>query len=348
MRNGDWYLGYYGYDNYPGALLSFGREDSGMYCLTEPDVTFADPDVADAPLPGEDGIRMGRDYQRSATVTFEVGVDGSGTVIDRHWPLRPGPADRVGEWSEVEAALAILHKRDQSPAERGLDGVNLMRQVWRADSTRGKAGRVAWLGHKTAGRTRRLYGRPRKFAVSHSRLSSQGYTPVVADFVAVDDRFYDETEQQVELYDHVPFPGLPPRPGRSTLPDWLYTSKKTAGLQQRGTVNTFPYIDIYGPCKNPKITLNHDLWAVQLTMTIAAGSYVRIDPRPWIRTVTLYSGSDSKSVADKLTRASPLMRDMFIPPGRWSASLSYTKTAGQPSHTGPRILINWRDAFNWW
>ncbi|MDH6628664.1 hypothetical protein M2271_006497 [Streptomyces sp. LBL] len=346
MRDGDWYIGYYAYSNYPGALLHFGREDTGIYCLSEPDIAFADVDVADAPLPGEDGVRMGRDYQRSATATFELGVDGSHTLIDRHWPLRPGPKDRVGKWTDMEAALAFVKKDDQSPAVRGLDGVNLLRQVWRADAIRGRAGRVSWLAHKTGGRTRRLYGRPRKFAVSHSRLSSQGYTPVVADFVAVDDRFYDETAQQVELYDHVAV-SLPWRPGRGSRPEWLYTSKKTIVFQQKGTMHTYPYIDVYGPCKNPKITMG-GLWAVQLDMTIAAGAYVRIDPRPWIRTVTLRSGADSKSVADKLTRASPRLAQMFIPPGLWSASLSYTKTAGATSHDGPRILINWRDAYNWW
>lgn len=347
MRDGDWYIGYYAYDDYPGALMHFGREDSGVYCLSEPDVTFADVDVADAPLPGEDGVRMGRDYRRSATATFELGIDGSRTVIDRHWPLRPGPNDRVGNWTDAEAALAMVKKFGDGPAVRGLDGVSLMKQVWGADSIRDRAGRIAWLVHKAAGRTRRLYGRPRKFSVAHSRLSSQGYTPVVADFVAIDDRFYDETEQQAELYDHKPI-ALPPRPGRSTLPDWLFTSKKTVDFKQQGTVKTFPYIDVYGPCKNPKITVGPSLWAVQLDMTIAAGDYVRIDPRPWLRTVTLYSGADSKSVADKLTRASPLLRDMFIPPGRWTASLSYTVTAGIPNHEGPRILINWRDAFGWW
>lgn len=346
MRDGDWYINYSSYDNYPGAFLHFGREDAGIYCLSEPDITFADIDVADTALPGEDGVRMGRDYQRSATVTLELGVDGSHTLIDRHWPWRPGPGDQVGNWSEMEATLAVLNKRDQSPAVRGLDGVNLLRQVWRADSIRGKAGRVSSLGHQAAGRTRLLYGRPRKFAVSHSRLASQGYTPVVADFVAVDDRFYDGTAKQAELYDHKAAT-LPWRPGRGpSIPQ--YQSQKTVELRQNGTLNTFPYIDIYGPCKNPKITMNTGLWAVQLGLTIPAGQYVRIDPRPWARTVTLYTGSSSKSVADKLTRASPLLRDMFIPPGRWSASLSYTSILAAPTLDGPRVLINWRDAFNWW
>jgi hypothetical protein len=40
MRDGEWLLGYSPHDNYPGASLTFGRESSGIYCLTEPDVSF--------------------------------------------------------------------------------------------------------------------------------------------------------------------------------------------------------------------------------------------------------------------------------------------------------------------
>ncbi|MFF4543603.1 hypothetical protein ACFY1J_05060 [Streptomyces sp. NPDC001406] len=347
MRDGDWLLGYSSYDNYPGASLTFGREDSGIYCLSEPDVSFGDMDLADAALPGEDGVRMGRDYQRNATVTFEMGVDGNNGPIDLHWvrPWANGP--RVGDWSPIDAVAAAYNKRDQGPYQWGLDGLNMLRQVWRADSIRGKAGRVAWLVHGTAGRTRQLYGRPRKFAVSHSRFSRQGYTPVVCEFVAVDDRFYEQTEKSIELYDHQ-WIGLPGRPGRVISGgDWLFKSKKTATFSQRGTENTYPYLEIYGPCTNPKVTVGPELWAVQLSMTIAAGDHVTIDARPWVRTATLYQKSTSKSVADKLTRSSPRLSQMFIPPGNWTASLSFSKTSSRVFE-GPRIRMAWRDAYSWW
>jgi hypothetical protein len=345
VKDGDWYLGYYDYDNYPGAALTFGRMSSGMYTLSEPDIAFADPEVADANLPGEDGVRMGRDYQRSAVVTFEIGVDGVDKLVDRHWPMRPwSRGARIGDWSDTEL-VAALFKKNQGPAERVLDGVDMMRQVWRADAIRGKAGRVSWLTHRTAGRTRRLYGRPRKFAVSHSRLADQGYVPVVADFVAIDDRFYDDTEKEASLYDHL-FVTLPSRPGRYMPPVGL-GSQKSTGIKQLGKTITHPYIEIHGPCKNPKITLGPDLWAVQVNVTIDEGDYVQIDARPWIRTVTHYKDGSSKSVADKLTRASPLLRNMFIPPGYWTASLSYTKSTTR-AFAGPRVRIAWRDAFTWW
>ncbi|MGY4935072.1 hypothetical protein ACWD7T_28955 [Streptomyces sp. 900116325] len=347
MRDGEWVIGYSPYDNYPGASMTFGRENSGIYCLSEPDVTFADMDLADAALPGEDGIRMGRDYQRNATVTFELGVDGVRGAIDRHWPLRPWTrGSRIGDWTDIEAVLAAIHKKDQGPYQWGLDGLNMLRQVWRADSTRGKAGRIAWLVHSAGGRTRQIYGRPRKFAVSHSRLSRQGYTPVVCEFVAVDDRFYDQVEKEAEMYDHQRVT-LPPRPGRPGEAQWqLWDSKKTVEFQQRGTLATYPYIEIHGPCTNPKVTLTPNLWAVQLSMSIASGDHVTIDPRPWARSVTHYKGSSSISVADKLTRASPRLSQMHLPPGYWTASMSFTRLG--PPLAGPRVRIAWRDAHSWW
>ncbi|MEU6460343.1 hypothetical protein [Streptomyces sp. NPDC046976] len=347
MRDGDWLLGYSSYDNYPGASLTFGREDSGLYCLGEPDVSFGDMDLADAPLPGEDGIRMGRDYQRNATVTFELGVDGNAGPVDLHWPMRPWKSGNpVGGWASTEAVLAAWNKRDQGPYQWGLDGLNMLRQVWRADALRGGAGRAGWLVHGTAGRTRQLYGRPRKFAVSHSRLSRQGYTPVVCEFAAVDDRFYEQEEKDVELYDHR-LGVQPPRPGRTSGAGWTFDSKKSATFQQKGTENTYPYIQFYGPCKNPKLTVGPSLWAVQLSVSIAAGDHVTIDARPWMRTAIHYQGATSKSVADKLTRSSPRLSQMFIPPGYWSASMSFS-ALGSHVITGPRLRMAWRDAYSWW
>ncbi|MFF4276115.1 hypothetical protein [Streptomyces sp. NPDC001536] len=349
MRDGEWYLGYSSYDNLPGGALNFGTMASGIYCLTEPDVAFADPDVGDGAMPGEDGIRLGRDYQRAATVTFELGVDGVDGPVDRHYPMRPwARGARIGDWTDIELVMAYANKRG-GPWDWASEGVDMLRQVWRADAIRMKPGRVSWLLHRTAGRTRRMYGRPRKFAVSHSRLTKQGYTPVVADFVAVDDRFYDEEEKSAEMWDFYTA-GRPSRPWRPILNDgetYFTTSKKTATVRQLGRLPTYPVIVIYGPCKNPKVTLAPGLWSVQLAMTIAADDYVTIDPRPWARTVIHTKGSTTASAADKLTRASPRLGAMSIPPGNWTASLSYTRSTSKYLD-GPRVELKWRDAFAWW
>ncbi|MGV9509283.1 hypothetical protein ACWDQZ_27160 [Streptomyces tendae] len=352
MVDGDWSLGYSATKIHPGADLLFGRQSSGIYCLSEPEVKFSDGDFGDADLPGEDGIRMGRDYQRSATVTFELGVDGVDRAVDRHGDMQPwagGPL--IGAWPTATRPPELggsVRTTVRKPYQWSSDGVDMLRQAWRADSVRGRAGGVAWLRHTTVGgRTRMLYGRPRKFAVGSSRLTRQGYTPVVCDFVTIDDRFYDATESVAELW-ALRWLGMPGRPGRpADAGPGLNDSRKTAVIKQKGRVATYPYVRVYGPCKNPKLTLV-GLWEVQLSLEIKSTSdYVQIDPRPFARSVMFYKGGSSSSVADKLTRSSPRLAEMFIPPGQWTAKLSYA-TASVPTTTGPRMEIFWRDAYAWW
>lgn len=356
MKDGDWYIGYGSHGSLPGADLTFGRRSSGIYCLEEPEVTFADPDVGDAPLPGEDGIRMGRDYQRSATVTFSLGVDAVDAPVDRKWPKGDrwqGVGEMIGGWDEANNSGLILSllRAQGKPEEWVQEGVGMLRQVWRADSMRDRPGDPAWLVHRTSGRTRRLIGRPRKFAVASSKFQRQGYIPVVADFVAIDDRFYDETRQVAELWDYS-IPRVLWRPGRPAgdIAEWKnsFTRRKTT-FTVGGRVATHPTIVVHGPCKDPKLTLG-GLWAVQLGLTLKVGEAVTIDAGPWARTVTKVTASGtSSSVADKLTRASPLLRDLKVPPGQWTATLAYSRTGTTyPQGTGPRIEFKWRNAHTWW
>ncbi|MEU2968958.1 hypothetical protein ABZ687_28775 [Streptomyces ardesiacus] len=354
MVDGDWNLGYSATKLHPGADLLFGRQPSGIYCLSEPEVSFSDADKGDGDLPGEDGIRMGRDYQRSATVTFELGVDGVDRAVDGHGDDRPwAGGSLIGVWPYATRPPGLPGGGNSAPTVRepyrwSADGVDMLRQAWRADSVRDRAGGVAWLRHTTVGgRTRMLYGRPRKFAVGHSRLTRQGYTPVVCDFVSIDDRFYDATESAQDLWG-LRWVGVPGRPGRpADAGPGVTDSKTTAVIKQKGRVATHPYVRVYGPCKNPKVTLV-GVWEAQLSLELKSTSeYVQIDPRPFARSVMHYKSGSSSSVADKLTRSSPRLAEMVIPPGQWTAKLAYTNAAVTTT-TGPRVEIRWRDAYTWW
>lgn len=110
MANGDLHLQYQSYNNLPGADLTFGRVESGIYCLTKPSITFGDPEIGDRELPGEDGIRMGRDYQRSASVTMELGVDTVDYPAVRWWPanMLVGTGRLIGSWPKNPLFLELL------------------------------------------------------------------------------------------------------------------------------------------------------------------------------------------------------------------------------------------------
>ncbi|MER7497132.1 hypothetical protein ABT033_31605 [Streptomyces pharetrae] len=348
MRDGDWQISYSSYDDLPGAGLTFGRQSSGIVCVTEPTTTFGDADLGDTALPGEDGIRLGRDYKKSATVTFELGVDGVDRPVDRHWPWRSyGNGARIGAWTETEEALALIRKAGMGPEEWVSEGVDMLRTVWDADGLRRGPSRIAALVHMKAGRVRRMYGRPRKFEIAHSRLERQGYVPCVADFVSVDGLFYDNVEKTASMWDFY-LGARPHRPGR---PSWYpggtgVPSRRSVVIEQKGRKATHPVIVVHGPCRNPKISFG-GLWSVQLATTIADGAFVTIDPRSWARTVVRTQGGTTASVADRLTRASPRLAEMTIPPGAWTASLSYTRSSTKYL-AGPKVDIKWRDAYGWW
>ncbi|MCD9904638.1 hypothetical protein LUR56_40200 [Streptomyces sp. MT29] len=355
MANGDLRLWYSSYDDLPGSDLFFGRPEHGIYTLTEPSVTFGDADNGDQPLPGEDGVRMGRDYQRSASVTLELGVDTVDYPAVRWFPpgrpLNAGHTVGAQGWATRPMDLEILKRAGGNRESWNIDAVAMMRQVWRADSLRGGAGRTAILTYTRAGRGRRLYGRPRQFEIGSEKLTKQGYTPVIAKFTAIDDRFYSDTAKQLELWDY-PRIRPPSRPGRpvthdpdggGTWPSPIIPSKKKALLTNAGELPVHPTITFHGPCVNPKLTISR-MWSVQLSLTLKAGEQAVILAQPWARTVTKYtaSGVSAGSVADKLTRASARLSQMVLPPGRVEAVMSSS------SKPGMRVAIAWRDAYASW
>ncbi|MFD3815105.1 hypothetical protein ACFWRZ_08565 [Streptomyces rubiginosohelvolus] len=350
MADGDLRLVYSSYNSLPGSDLTFGRVESGIYCLTKPSVTFGDPEIGDQDLPGEDGVRMGRDYQRSASVTLELGVDTVDYPAVRWYPpnMLGGAGRLIGSWPKNPMFLPLLKSAGGTPESWNVDAVAMLRQVWRADSLRGNPSRVAALVYTRAGRSRSLYGRPRNFEIGSEKFTAQGYTPVIAKFTAVDDRFYGSTAKQEELWDYYR-PAPSPRPGRPTwppVPTW--EAKRTATLGVAGDLPVHPSITIYGPCTNPKVTII-GLWAVQLALTLKAGESVTVNAQPWARHVIKYTstGASAGSVADKLTRASPRLAAMTLPPGRLQAQLSHSSTGTTPRQ-GPRVVIAWRDAFGSW
>lgn len=87
LAEGEWNLSYEPYGILPGADFTFGTRRSG-YDLLEPyEITYADADVGDTPMPRTDAVRLGQDFKAAATITFEIGVDTVGaakTQVGRH------------------------------------------------------------------------------------------------------------------------------------------------------------------------------------------------------------------------------------------------------------------------
>ncbi|MET9776135.1 hypothetical protein ABZ023_18075 [Streptomyces sp. NPDC006367] len=307
LREGEWNLSYGRNGVHPGADFTFGTIASGYYLLEPYEITYGDIDAGDVPMPQEDGARFGQDYRGQATVTFEVGVD------------------------TVDAAPTQLGRHGAN-----LDAVSVMLQAWDAEAVRRRFGTPAVLRTVQGGRARRFYGRPRKIAPAGSVLTRQGYTPVVATFVCVDSAAYDDVEQIVRVGlvppDHYGLVG----PLTTPLTMTAESSGKVAGdVVVQGTRPTWPVITFYGPIRRPVCDVI-GRWKASLDLTIGEGERVVVDTRPWARTV-LRNGS--ASVAGALTRDTPRLKDMRLPPGRQDFVLRGTDATGTAYMT-----VAWRDA----
>jgi hypothetical protein len=308
-----WTLSYPNRGTLPGCNLTFGTQGTGIVNLEEPDIAYGDPIVGDQDLPGEDGIRMGLDYVSPLTVTFNLGVLSS---------ARPS---NLNQDSYQQAHLGMVSK---------------LRNAWRADSIRGVSSTMATLRVHKAGRERFLYGRPRRFAPAHSRLYRQGYTPVVADFKAVDDRWYDATQQTAVIETRYV---LQRDPGHW----WIF---KPVKVQAAGTLNiggdmsTWPFFRIEGPASNIRIVIGSSAGTqidFTLNYTIGAGHHVWVDPRPWCRYAVTETGA---SVAHLLTPGSSPLSKMFLPPAVYSFNAYYNSPVA--NQWGP-ITCYWSNAYGW-
>ncbi|MEW1657844.1 hypothetical protein [Streptomyces sp. NPDC093707] len=311
LREGEWNLNYPAYGVHPGADLVFGSMRSGIYLIEPYEITTDAADVGDVRLPGQDGMRLGQDWRGQSTVTFELGVDS------------------------VDAAVDQLGRHGAN-----LGAVSRLAGAWDGEAIRLRAGQPAVLRTVQGGRARRLYGRPRKLAASGSRLTRQGYTPVVATFTAVDTSAYDDVEQSVRV-------GLQPPPhyglvGPLTTPLTMVGEGATrvpGEVYIGGDRATWPVMTIYGPITKPAIDVV-GRWTVALDLTLRDGERVTIDPRPWAMTV-LCNGN--ANVAGYLTRSSPRMRDMRLPAGvRQDIVLRGTDATGTSYAT-----VAWRDAYSY-
>ncbi|MER5482638.1 hypothetical protein ABT024_05390 [Streptomyces sp. NPDC002812] len=322
--DGEWNLEYGAEGLHPAVDFTFGTIRSGFPLMEPYEITYADGDLGDAPMPRTDSVRLGQDYRGPATLTFEMGVD---TVP---------PAGTVVAFSR--------HANN-------LDALSVMAQAWDAEGLRRRFATPAVLRTMQAGRARRFYGRPRKWAATGSRLTRQGYTPVVATFTCVDATAYDDVEQSARIV-------LQPAPHRGLqgpLTDPITmggagVGTVQAGLHIEGTKAAWPVITIRGPITRPSVQLLDQVvpgpggterslpgWTVGLNLDLKDTDSVTIDTRPWARTV-LRNGV--ASVAGALTWGSPRLENLRLPVGIQNMLLYGTSDTGTATMT-----VAWRNAY---
>lgn len=231
----------------------------------------------DAGYPRQDGTRFGRDYRSGRTITFNIVVlpdyQVAGSGVDAQ--------DRFGT----------------------------LASAWLADEVRATPGAVSVLRITRGGRTRRVYGRSRRFAPSAERAQF-GWFSADADFQCVDHLFYGDAELATTIGMTLPSVGGLVGP----LIGPIDAESAGEGLQHLFVGGTQPgwlKMVIHGPIVDPFVEVVGQ-WSLKLNVTLASDDWIEIDPAPWNRLIRSKSGAN---MAGKLTYDSRRLTQMRIPPG---------------------------------
>lgn len=197
-------------------------------------------------------------------------------------------------------------------------------------------GAMTAVRYSLAGRLRRVFGRPRRFAAPPTNQILNGYVPVTHDFQLVDSFTYDDSESSVTI----PY-GTSASGGGFTLPaamPILTLPSDGTGEQQisvGGNAKAYPIVRFNGPWTNPSITT--DAWSLSWVGAIPVGGYIEIDCRPWALTVLDQSGASKVSGLDRRTY---LEDCWFAPKSQPQISLGGAAPGGGASAT-----VRWRNTW---
>lgn len=225
---------------------------------------------------------------------------------------------------------------DSRTAATALSLVDSLQGVWEADDIRAVAGSVVALRYAVGGRTRRVYGRPRRFNAPPD-LIQHGRMKIVADFKLAETVSYDDLEESAlpigmdattitgtGFAFPIIFPLFtaaipPPRAGQAVI---------------RGTAPTWVTIDITGPVLNPFVQVGDRRYA--LTGAIDAGETITVSGRSWDQGIYSSTGYYRPDMLDPRSRLSQLR----FKPGIYTVSFG-----GQDQTGSARARVRWRNAY---
>lgn len=286
-------------------------------------------------LPGEDtsdqGYAFGIGLEESVD---EDGFDPGGT----DWTIQDSENTVRGITNFGEDTLlgptwswtCHTNRRDTAGA---LETLGQSTTAWRSRVV-AEPGAILPLRYRMGGRTRRVYGRPRKHTPSPNNRMLDGFIPIVKDFKCVDAFTYDDVPEALTLY-----PKLAPPPTMVFPLKFPLTAVRVETNQETvwvgGDTITYPTLVIRGPVVNPWIETGD--WRIDLQLSLGEDEFVRIDLRPWYLSIML---NDEVSVAGALPRRIWL-EDLFLAPGDNTFSFGGTGTV-----PGARCDVEFRRAWN--
>lgn len=276
------------------------------------DLGASGTDTNDYRSPRADGTGFGRDYRAGRVLAWDGNILG-----------RLTPAQRAAGMSSQRVVL---------------DALETLETAWDAEEVRLEPEDVAVLRMRRGGRTRRVYGRPRRFEPTTGN-THQGWVPFSCDFQARDHFYYDDQEQSLGV-SMVPA-GVGGLVGDRIGP-WV-AAGAGAGISTMnvgGTKPAWTVIRIHGPVSGSLVDPVIEIvgqWKIQLLGSIAYDQFVVVDSTPWGRSIRR---SDGANWSGKLSTVSRRPSGMRVPPGSHTVILT-----GVDSSLTAYATVYWRDTF---
>jgi len=225
---------------------------------------------------------------------------------------------------------------DQIDAESAVAVLEDFSAAWMPDLLALQPGQMTAVRYRLAGRDRRVFGRPRRYAAPPTNLILGGFVPVTHDFALVDSFTYDDVESQSQiLYSSGTSGGGFVLPAVMPISSLASEGVGSEQLSIDGNARTYPIIRFNGPWTDP--VFNTTDWTLRWKGEIGPTGWVEIDCRPWALTVLNQSGA---SVAGGLDRQTWLEDCWFAPKSQPQITLKGAATGG-----GTSALVRWRNAW---
>ena len=253
----------------------------------------------DAERPFGDGSFVGRDRLGSGTWEWEIATDAA--------DFEDGGTNALDLWERLQAA-------------------------WRVAVREGVPGRLYPLTYTALGRTRRIYGRPRRADIPNGPdvLAKAGQARGAVQFMLADPYTYDEDPQQVEIS------RIAPAGTGTTIPTPIPFMLGTEGSSRHGVVEVggtapTPFTaTFHGPVTNPYLI--GPGWEIRLEGAVDAGQAVSVDTREQV-------------VMRGLTNVRGALRRGSTLGGRLQPGTSRITYGGIDGTNTSRVTLSWRPAY---
>lgn len=245
--------------------------------------------------PQGDGGVPGRDYQAVGTFGFEMFADGT----------------------DEASALAQAAQ---------------LRNVWPAEGLVRTPRALTPLRYRLGGRTRRVYGRPRRWTPGPTTDLVNGYLDITADFAIFDPLFYDDAEESISfnMAEQTTGGGGFRTPFRMPMRTVGVATPTGRAAFVGGDRETWPIIELTGGI-NPWVEING--WRAKVVRSLNWDETVTIDTRPWVRSSTINGGFA------RLDRGSRISKMRLSPKGRNMVMF------GNDSPLSPaNVTVRWHNA----